>query len=72
MRKPVFCICEKENADQLRSKCTADHHLYFHYTDSTIRLLSKSKISSLYSPVCVELLGNPEDRFSHDAAHLAL
>ena len=35
MRKPTFCICETKDADQLR------------YIDSTIPLLSKSKISCL-------------------------
>ena len=36
MRKPVFFICENK-----------DQRLCFRYTDSTIRLLSKSEISSL-------------------------
>ena len=47
MREPAFCICEKKDADQLRSNCTAYQHLCFCYTDSTIPLLSKSKISRL-------------------------
>ena len=38
-----FCICENKDADQ---------RLCFRYTDSTIPLLPKSKISSLY-PSCV-------------------
>ena len=45
MRKPAFCICENKDADQLRGDCEADQHLYFRYTDSTIPLLPKSKIS---------------------------
>ena len=36
--KPDFCICENIAADQLCSKCTADRHLCFRYTDSTIPL----------------------------------
>ena len=40
VRKPAFCICEKKAADQL---CC------FHYIDSATRLLSKSKILSLYN-----------------------
>ena len=40
-------ICESKGADQLRSHCEADQRLCFLYTDSTIPLLSKSKISSL-------------------------
>ena len=47
MGKPTICICETKGADQLRSYCEADQRLCFRYTDSTIPLLSKSKISSL-------------------------
>ena len=49
MRKPAICICENKDADQLHSNCEADQPLCFLYTDSTIPLLSKSKITSLYS-----------------------
>ena len=52
MRKPAFCICENKAADQLCGKCTADQRLCFRYLDSTIPLLSKYEISSLY-PSCV-------------------
>ena len=47
MRKPTFCICENKGADQLRGNREADQCLCFRYIDSTISLLSKSKISSL-------------------------
>ena len=47
MRKPSFCICENKDADQLRGNREADQRLCFRYIDSTIPLLSKSKISSL-------------------------
>ena len=47
MRKPVFCICEDKDADQLRGNREADQRLCFCYTDSTIPLLPKFKISSL-------------------------
>ena len=47
MRKPTICISENKGADQLRSNCEADQCLCFHYTDCTIPLLSKFKISSL-------------------------
>ena len=47
MGKPTICIGENKGADQLRSNCEADQRLCFRYTDSTISLLSKSKISSL-------------------------
>ena len=47
VRKPAFCICENKDADQLRGNREADQRLCFRYTDSTILLLPKSKISSL-------------------------
>ena len=37
----------KTQNDQLRSNCQADQRLSFRYSDSTIPLLLKSKISSL-------------------------
>ena len=55
MRKPAFCNCENKDADQLRGNREADQRLCFRYTDSTIPLLSKSEISSLYlSSVAVQ------------------
>ena len=48
IRKPAFSICENKDADQLRGNREADQRLCFRYTDSTIPLLPKSKISSLY------------------------
>ena len=47
MRKPMFCICEKKDADQLRGNREADQRLCFRYLDSTIPLLPKYKISRL-------------------------
>ena len=47
MRKPSLCICENNDADQLRGNCEADQRLRFRYIDSTIPLLSNSEISSL-------------------------
>ena len=78
MRKPGFCLCENKGADQLRSNCEADQHLCFCYTDRTSHLLLKSEISSfLPASVTTErfmlvLVGNPEDRFSRDVAHISL
>ena len=57
MRKPDFCICENKGADQLRSNGEADERLCFHYTDSTIPLLPKSKILSLYLSSVIAQLG---------------
>ena len=47
MRKLTICICETKDPDQLRSNREADQHLCFRYIDSTMPLLSRSKISSL-------------------------
>ena len=77
VRKPAFCICENKDADQLCVNREADQRLCFRYIDSTIPPLSKSEISSLM-PSCVavqpslvsDLVGNPEDRFSHNEAHI--
>ena len=48
MGKPTICIGENKGADQLRSNCKADQRLCFRYSDSTMPLLLKSKISSFY------------------------
>ena len=77
VRKPDFCICENKDADQLRSDREADQHLCFHYRDGTIPLLPISEISSLLATFygCTarfvsDLVGNPEDRFSHKGPHI--
>ena len=44
--KTGFCLGENKGADQLRGNREADQRLCFRYTDSTISLLLKSKISS--------------------------
>ena len=71
MRKPAFCICENEESDQRE----ADQSLCFRYIDSTISRLSKC----IFKPLAIfcgckarivsDLVGNPEDRFSHNEAH---
>ena len=48
MGKPTICIGENKCVDQLRSNCESDQRLCFRCTDSTIPLLSKSKISSFF------------------------
>ena len=78
MRKPTFYICENKDADQLRGNREADQRLCFRYIDSTIPLLSKSKISSLepssmaVQPGLYQTGWKPEPWFSHDAAQLLL
>ena len=48
MRKTDICICENKDADQLPGNREADQRLCFRYTDSTIHLLHKFEISSLW------------------------
>ena len=53
--------------------CETDQHLCFRYTDSTIPLLSTSKISSTnHLPVCVGRGRNPNCWVSHAQAQLFL
>ena len=52
MKKTDFCICENKDADQLRGYREADQRLCFRFTDSTIHLLPKYEISSIW-PSCV-------------------
>ena len=47
MRKPTLCICDNKEADQLCGNREDGVGLCFRYMDSTIPLLSKSKISHL-------------------------
>ena len=55
MRKTAFCICKNKDTDQLRGNRKADQRLCFRYSDSSIPLLPKSEISSLWpSSVAVQ------------------
>ena len=79
MRKPVFCICENKDADQLRGNREADRRLCFRYTDSTIPLLPKIRNFKPLAIFCgctalfvSDLVGNPEDRFSHNEAYIVV
>ena len=47
VRKPMICICENKDADQLRGDREADQRLCFRYLDSATPLLPKSEILSL-------------------------
>ena len=47
IRKATICICKNKGADELCSNCTADQRLCFRYSDNTISLLLKSKVSSV-------------------------
>ena len=69
MRKHAFCILENKGADQLSGYRAADQRLCFHLVVSAshLKFQASSHLLLLYSQVCV---GNPEDRFSHEAAQL--
>ena len=69
MRKPAFCICENKDAE-------ADQCLCFRNTGSAIPLLPLLRIYKPLAIVCgyaarfvSDLVGNPEDRFSHNETH---
>ena len=66
VKKPAFCIFENKAADQLHGKRAADQHLCFHCIDSSISLLPKSSHLECVS----DLVRNPKDRFSLDAAQM--
>ena len=65
MRKSAFCICENKDADQLRGDREADQRLCFRYIYSTIPIFCDCTARFVS-----DLVGNPKDRFSHDAANL--
>ena len=83
MRKPAFCICGNKDADQLHGNreaisfaVTAKLISAFVFATRTVLSLyflnpkfqASSYLLWLYSPVCVDLVGNPKDRFSHKEA----
>ena len=76
MIKPGFCICENKDADQLRGTAKLISAFIFNtrIVQSIYFLNPKFHGSShllwLYSPVCVGQVKNPENRFSHNEAHL--
>ena len=76
MRKPAFCICENKAADQLCGNRTADQRLCFRYKDvqSLFFLNPKFKPPTIFcgctDRFVSDLVGDPEDRFSHNKAHI--
>ena len=72
MRKLAFCICENKEADQLRSDRQADQRLCFRYIDST--KIRNFKFLAIFCDCTArfvsDLVGNPEDRFSQNEAHI--
>ena len=80
MRKPAFCVCENNGADQLcgsPAHRADDQRLCFHCTyvvQSLYFLNPKFQASSnllwLYRLVCVRPGQIPEDRLSHGTAQI--
>ena len=76
MRKPAFCICENKDADQLRSNCAADQRLfspYGKYNPSSTEVRNFKPLAifcDCTARFVLDLVRNPEDRFSHNEAHL--
>ena len=75
MRKPMFCICENKDTDQLRAKLISAfvfatyivQSLYF--LNLNFKLLAISRW--LFSLICVRPGQNPQCWFSHIAAQLS-
>ena len=68
MRKPAFCICKNKEADQLRGIFATRivQSLYF----LNPKLHASSHLLWLYSWFVSDLVGNPEDQFFHNEAHM--
>ena len=78
MRKPAFCKCENKDADQLCGNRTADQRLCFRYIDTqSLCFLNPNfkplaKFSDCTARFVSDLVGNPDDRFSHNKAHMSV
>ena len=73
MRKPAFCICENKGVDQRHGDRAADQR---HCLSNIFSSLINPKLSANFccrtARFVSNLVGNPEDRFSHDTAHIYL
>ena len=78
MRKPAFGRCQNKDADQLRGNREADQRLCFSlfgkYNTSTF-LIRNFKPLVIFCGCTArfvsDLVGNPEDRFSHNEANFS-
>ena len=76
MRIPTSCKCENKGEDQLLGNSAADQPLvfptYYNKASTIFHLLSKPLAICLPCIVRLvsDLVRNPEDRVSHDTAHL--
>ena len=74
VRKPAFCICENKDADQLRGYREADQRLVFTIVQYLFYQIRNFKPLAIFSDCAAgfvsDLVGNPEDQFSHNEAKL--
>ena len=77
MRKLAFCIYAKTKilVDKMYSNCAADQLLRFCYIASTIPLQIRNfKLLAIFcgftARFVLDLVVNPEGRFSHDVVHI--
>ena len=73
MRKPDCCIYENKGADQLCGNRAADHRPCFCYIVQSLYILYpkfQAILCGCAAWFVSDLVGNPENRFSHDAAHV--
>ena len=68
--KLAFCLCKNKGADQLCIYWTDEHRLSFRFTDSTITLILKSKISSFLACICDYTGGFVKARSLSIVAHI--
>ena len=75
MRETVFGICENKDADQLRGNREADFAIRIEQSLNTLNpnfnaLTIFCDCTDRFVMFVSDLVGNPEDRFSHNEAHL--
>ena len=74
MKKPFFfCIYENKDADQLRGNREADQRLCFCYIAETIPLRPTKPLAifcNCTARFVLDQVRDPEDRFSHNEAHI--
>ena len=70
VRKPDFCICENKDADQLRGNREADQRLCFRSTSLIRNFKPLVILCGCTARFVWDLVGKPEDRFSHNEAHV--
>ena len=75
MGKTAFCICENKDADQLCGNNEADQRLCFRYAIvQFLYFLNFKPLAICGCTACFfflsHLVGNPEDLYSRDEAHI--